>query len=84
MFMFVKSVQIELDCAKLLRLFSIVVFPMHFSVNSLAVGVLKFLGLQGYISPLLLFWVGVGSAAAVCFAIVQFEKRGVNALKWLH
>ena len=84
MFMFVKSVQIELDCAKLLRLFSIVVFPMHFSVNSLTVGVLKFLGLQGYISPFLLFWVGVGSAAAVCFAIVQFEKRGVNALKWLH
>ena len=84
LFMFVKSVQIELDCAKLLRLFSIVVFPMHFSVNSLTVGVLKFLGLQGYISPLLLFWVGVGSAAAVCFAIVQFEKRGVNALKWLH
>ncbi|MBQ1555872.1 MAG: hypothetical protein IIZ68_10530, partial [Clostridia bacterium] len=64
--------------------FSIVVFPMHFSVNSLAVGVLKFLGLQGYISPLLVVWVGVGSAVTVCFAIVQFEKRGINALKWLH
>ena len=84
MFLLVKSVQIQLGYAKLLRLFSIIVFPLHFSVNSLTVGILKFAGIEGFVCPLLLFGVGVGSATAVCVVIVQLEKRGINTLKWLH
>lgn len=82
-FLLVKNLSITCKQARQLRKFSIIAYPLHYSVLVCCMGLMRHIGYSDSYG-VVLFLIGVLSSAIAYFLIEAAEKKGVGLVAWLH